>query len=61
MSILKIRNEDGTIQEILAIKGEPGPKGDTPIKGIDYWTENDINEIKTYIDEQLGVIENGSY
>lgn len=55
MSILKIKNEDGTIQEILAIKGE------TPIKGIDYWTSEDIAEIKAYIDEQLGVIENGSY
>ena len=48
-------------------QGEQGPKGDkgddghTPIKGVDYWTETDIAEIKTYIDESLGVIENGTY
>ena len=54
-------------------KGEQGPKGDkgdkgtdgkdgyTPQKGVDYWTETDIAEIKTYIDESLGVIENGTY
>lgn len=34
----------------------PGPKGDpgyTPVKGVDYWTEEDIAEIKQYVDEAI--------
>ena len=42
-------------------KGDVGEPGRTPVKGTDYWTEEDKNEIKSYIDESLGVIENGSY
>ena len=61
MSILKIRNAEGKEQEIFAIRGENGQDGYTPVRGTDYWTEEDKNEIKQYIDKQLGVIENGSY
>lgn len=35
--------------------------GITPKKGVDYWTESDIQEMHSYIDARLGVIENGSY
>ena len=35
--------------------------GVAPIKGKDYWTAEDISEIHSYIDTQLGVIENGTY
>ena len=42
-------------------QGIPGEKGYTPVKGTDYWTEEDQNSIKNYIDNQLGVIENGAY
>ena len=42
-------------------KGSNGADGKTPVKGIDYWTEADKAEIKAYINEQLGVIENGTY
>ena len=63
MSILRIRDENGEIQEIMALagpqgpRGEQGPKGDkgepgangkdgkTPIKGFDYFTEDDKTEI----------------
>ena len=38
MSILKIRDADGKIREILAIRGDDGH---TPIKGTDYYTEED--------------------
>ena len=48
-----------------SLKGEPGKEGKTPVLGEDYWTEEDKNNIKSYcdnyIEEQLGVIENGSY
>lgn len=36
--------------------GATGSKGDdgyTPIKGTDYWTENDKNEIKEYVKEEI--------
>ena len=40
--------------------GQDGLDGKTPIKGVDYWTESDKSEIKTYcnnyIDVQLGTI-----
>ena len=55
MSILKIRDENGNFIPI------PSIKGDTPKKGVDYWTEEDKEEIKDYINQQLGVIENGTY
>lgn len=48
-------------------KGEPGNNGIngadgyTPIKGIDYWTEEDKTEIKQYVDNQIGGALNGSY
>lgn len=41
--------------------GTNGQDGYTPVRGTDYWTADDINTIKAYIDTELGVIENGSY
>lgn len=45
-------------------KGEPGQDGTdgyTPQRGVDYWTAADVAAIHSYIDTQLGVIENGTY
>ena len=28
-------------------------KGTTPVKGVDYWTETDIAEIKSYVDDAI--------
>ena len=60
-----------TIEEIAAIAQSvrddadaglfDGKDGYTPVRGTDYWTATDVAEIKSYVDEQLGVIENGSY
>ena len=36
MSILKIRDANGNVHEILAIKGDPGK---TPVNGVDYYTD----------------------
>lgn len=33
--------------------GFQGPAGYTPVKGTDYWTEEDIAEIKSYVDEAI--------
>ncbi len=41
--------------------GAPGADGYTPVKGTDYWTAEDIAEIQTYIDNQIGGALNGSY
>lgn len=30
-----------------------GPKGDAPIRGVDYWTEEDIEEIKKEINQKI--------
>lgn len=42
-------------------QGPTGEPGHTPKRGVDYWTAEDISDIQSYIDTQLGVIENGSY
>jgi hypothetical protein len=61
----------GTLTEtewLESLKGEPGENGQdgkTPVLGVDYFTDEDKSNIKqycdTYIDNQIGVIENGSY
>ena len=63
--------EQTTIDEIAAIAQSvrddadaglfDGKDGYKPVRGVDYWTATDVAEIKSYVDEQLGVIENGSY
>lgn len=35
--------------------------GYTPVKGTDYWTDEDKAEIQSYIDTQIGGALNGSY
>lgn len=55
MAILRVKDDEGNIIDIPAIKG------DTPKKGVDYWTDSDKAEIQAYINQQLGVIENGTY
>ena len=56
-SILNIK-KDGKWVEIPCLKGEDGY---TPVKGTDYWTADDIAEIQSYIDNQIGGALNGSY
>lgn len=46
-------------------KGDPGDDGHSPQRGVDYWTAEDIEavvaDVKAYVDERIGAIENGSY
>lgn len=44
-------------QELSAIELTPGPKGDTPEKGVDYWTEADKAAI---VNDVLAVLPNAS-
>ena len=48
-------------QGIQGVQGETGPAGYTPVRGIDYWTAADVSAIEAYIDQQLGIVSNGSY
>ena len=43
MAILKIKDENGNIIEVSALKGD---NGYTPVRGTDYWTEADKAEIQ---------------
>ena len=66
MSILRVRDKDGNIQEILTIRGEQGeqgPKGDAPVRGVDYYTETDKQEIIEDILENvnIGITEDNFY
>lgn len=63
--INNLTNED--VQNIVSkyvteheedFKGEPGY---TPQKCVDYWTAEDISEIQSYIDTQIGGVLSGSY
>lgn len=49
-----INGKDGT-------DGKDGVDGKTPIRGVDYWTEDDVSAMREYIDGRLGVVENGTY
>ena len=48
-------------QWLESLKGESGQDGYTPVKGTDYWTESDVNEIKDYVDEEIGKIDFSDY
>lgn len=41
--------------------GAAGADGYTPVRGTDYWTADDIAEIQSYIDSQIGGALNGTY
>ncbi len=45
--------DDFTEEQLSALKGEKGDTGYTPVKNVDYWTEEDKAEIKTYVDEAI--------
>ena len=62
-AILRVKNPDGSWEELPVIKGTQGPPGPsgsdgrdgkTPVRGVDYWTEEDqqiiINDILSKIE-----------
>lgn len=48
LPVLKVRDGNGNVYAIPAIVGPPGPK---PVKGMDYWTEEDKAELSGYVAE----------
>lgn len=64
MAILRVKDAEGNIHDIPAIKGEKGDKGDkgyTPIKGTDYWTASDKSQIVSDVLSALPTWNGGSY
>ena len=55
-----VNGKDGTDGR-NGIDGKDGVDGKTPIRGVDYWTEDDVSAMREYIDGRLGVVENGTY
>lgn len=57
-AVLRFRNENGEFVDVPAIKGKDGEDGQdgddgyTPERGTDYWTEEDVERIKEYVDEE---------
>ena len=46
MEVLKYRKDaNSPWQSLIGIKGERGEAGYTPVKGVDYFTEEEVNEI----------------
>lgn len=51
----KTLNENGTYyyKYMADLSGLQGPQGYTPVRGTDYWTDGDKDEIKKYVDEAI--------
>lgn len=47
---IKASDTSGDWSDPIPFKGDPGY---TPVRGTDYWTEEDIAEIKSYVDEAI--------
>lgn len=58
MSVLYIRDKDGNLIPVKTIQGAPG---DTPVKGVDYWTEADKQAIVDDVLKALPTWTGGSY
>lgn len=50
-AILRVRDADGNIIDIPSIKGKDGY---TPVKGVDYFTQVDIDEIVANVVNAFG-------
>lgn len=60
---ITVTDKNGTTSATITngSDGNDGNDGYTPVRGVDYWTESDVAEMQVYINQQLGVIENGTY
>lgn len=50
-TVLSITSASGTSS--VDLKGDTGENGYSPVRGVDYWTESDIVEIKSYVDSAI--------
>lgn len=53
---VRVENEPAPLNVSIRESGPPGPQGEpgyNPVKGVDYWTEEDRSEIKSYCDSLI--------
>lgn len=53
MVYIKNSDTEGDWSEPVGFQGPAGKDGVTPERGVDYWTEEDISTIKSYVDEAI--------
>lgn len=53
VTTITITKKDGTTQEVEILDGAKGDKGDAPIRGVDYWTEEDKQEVEEEATQQI--------
>ena len=65
MALLRIRKPNGEIVEIASLPGKKGDDGKTPVKGVDYFTVEELAEIiaaaKAYTDEKTAPANSETY
>ena len=52
-NIITVTLSNGTTSTFTVQNGSKGSKGDSPVRGTDYWTDADKAEIKSYVDEAI--------
>ena len=52
---LRCKIGDGVTRyaDLPYMSGSTGGSCNTPVRGIDYWTDEDVAEIKTYVDDAI--------
>jgi hypothetical protein len=53
MVYIKSSDDPGDWSEPVGFQGPAGKDGYTPVRGTDYWTEEDISTIKSYVEESI--------
>lgn len=56
INVITVTLTDGTSSTFIIQNGSKGDKGDSPVRGTDYWTDADKIEIKNYINETIANI-----
>ena len=59
--ILQVKDANGNWISVPSLTGEKGEKGDSPVKGTDYWTAADKAEIVADVIAQLASGDEVSY
>ena len=54
--ILRVKDENGAWIAVPALVGPKGDTGPAPVRGVDYWTEDDKTEV---VEEVLAHLLNG--
>ena len=52
-NVITVTLTNGTTSTFTVQNGSKGSKGDSPVRGTDYWTAADKAEIKSYVDEAI--------